>query len=78
MGGEDNEPSRRHLFLALDEDRAALLEVADDVRVVDDLLADVDRGAMELECLFDGLDCPLDTGAIASGRGENQPFYHRA
>jgi hypothetical protein len=47
------------------------------VGVVDDLLADVDRSAVELEGLLNSLDCPLDTGAIAPGRGENQPFYHR-
>ena len=40
---------RGHLGLVLDEDRAPRLEVAHDVRVVDDLLADVDGRAVEVE-----------------------------
>ena len=74
---EDDQASGRHFVLAVDEDGAALLEVANDMRVVDDLLANIDRGAVELECLLHGLDCPLDAGAIAPGRGEDQPFDHR-
>ena len=41
--GEDDRLALRHLGLLVDEDRAARLEVADDVQVVDDLLAHVDR-----------------------------------
>jgi hypothetical protein len=33
----------RRFLLALDEDRAALLEVADDVRVMHDLAPDINR-----------------------------------
>ena len=56
-----------HLRLLVDEDRAARLEIADDVDVVDDLLADVDRRAVVLERLLDRLDGALDTGAVAAG-----------
>ena len=45
VGGEDDGRAVGHLVELLDEDGAALLEVADDVLVVDDLLADVDRRA---------------------------------
>jgi hypothetical protein len=44
---ENEDRSGRGLRLVLDEDRAALFEVADDVRVVHDLLANVDRGPVE-------------------------------
>ena len=56
-----------HVVLVLDEDGAASLEVADDVQVVHDLLADVDRRAVEAERLLDRLDRALDAGAVAAG-----------
>ncbi len=75
--GEDDGRPERDVLLALDEDRAAFFELTHDVRVVHDLLAHVDRGAMEVECLLNSLDCPLDAGAIAPRRGEEQPLDHR-
>ena len=48
MGGEHDERSLGDVLLRLDEDRAALLEVAHDVDVVDDLVADVDRRPVAL------------------------------
>ena len=62
----DDRRARRHLGLLVDEDRAARLEIADDVDVVDDLLADVDRRAVVLERLLDRLDGALDPGAVAA------------
>ena len=47
---------RRHLGDAVDEDGSAALEVADDVGVVDDLLAHIDRRPVQLESLLHGLD----------------------
>jgi len=35
--------------------------------VVDDLLADVHRRAVQLQRLLDRLDGPLDTGAVPAG-----------
>jgi hypothetical protein len=64
------------VLLALDEDRSPALEIADDVRVVHDLLPDVDRWALELERPFDGFHCPLDAGAIPAGGSEKQPPDH--
>ena len=43
VGGEDDHLALRHLGLLVDEDRAALAQLLDDVLVVDDLLAHVDR-----------------------------------
>ena len=68
----------RDVALVLDEDRAPRLEVADDVDVVDDLLADVDRRAVVLERALDGLDGALDAGAVAArGRKEDALDGHR-
>ena len=74
---EDDVAPPRHLPDVVDEHGSAPLEVADDVRVVDDLLADVDRRPVQLEGPLHGLDCPLDAGAIAPWRGEDQPLDHR-
>ena len=74
---DDSEPARR-LLLALDEDGAAALEVADDVGVVDDLTANVDRGPVQLQRSLDGLDGPFDASAVPARRGKKQPRNHRA
>jgi hypothetical protein len=44
---------------------------------VDDLLADVDRRAVEIEGLFDRVDRALDAGAIAPGRSEEHFPNHQ-
>jgi hypothetical protein len=67
---EDDGRALGHLVDLLDEDRAASLEVGDDVGVVDDLLAHVDAGAVALERLLDDLHRALDAGARRSRRGE--------
>ena len=61
---------RSALVQLLHEDRAALAQLLDDVLVVDDLLADVDRRAVELERALDGLDGPVDARAVAARRRE--------
>ena len=70
VGGKHDGRALGHLVGLLDEDRAPLLEGRHDVLVVDDLLAHVDRRAVELEGLFDRDDGTVDTGAVAAGRGE--------
>ena len=72
--GEDDGRALGHLLDRVDEDRAELLELADDVRVVDDLLADVDRLAVEPERPLDRVDGPLDPGAIAAGEARRTRF----
>ena len=57
-----------HLVELLDEDRAARLEVGHDVLVVHDLLADVDGRAVEVERLLHGDHRPVDAGAVAARR----------
>jgi len=61
----------------LDEDRAARFQVADNVRVVDDLLADVDGGPVDLEGALHGLDRSLDSSAKTSMRGDDDTRHHR-
>jgi hypothetical protein len=76
VGGEDDRRSFRHLGLTLDEDRTAFLQIPDDVRVVDDLLANVDRRAVQVEQALDGLDRALDAGAVATRRGQEDSLHH--
>ena len=77
VGRVDDGRASRNLGLLLDEDRAARLEIADDVDVVDDLLADVDGRAVVLERELDRLDGALDAGAVAARRGEKNALDHR-
>ena len=77
VGGEDHGLTGRDLVELLDEDRAARLEVGDDVLVVDDLLADVDRGAVEVERLLDRDDGAVDTGAVAPWRRQQHGLLGR-
>ena len=63
MGGEDDPRAVRHLVELLDEDGTAALEVLDDVRVVHDLAAHVDRSPEAIECGRHGVDGALDSGA---------------
>src|SRR6266516_724580 len=60
----------RNLVLGLDEDRAEALEPADDVLVVDDLMADVDRRPVLLEEALDDLDRSVDARAERARSGE--------
>ena len=71
MGGEDHRLlGVRDLVELLDEDRALRLEVLDDVAVVDDLVADIDRRPEPLERQLHDLDGAIDAGAEAARRAE--------
>src|SRR6185312_4317011 len=73
---EDNELALGHLVLGFDENGAAGLEVADDMDVVDDLVAHVDGRAMLLEQLLDDVDRAYDSGAEASRRRDEHTLAH--
>jgi hypothetical protein len=73
---EHDRRALRRLGLGVDEDRAPRFQLADDMDVVDDLLADVDGRAVVLEGELDRLDGALDAGAVAAGRGEEDAFDH--
>src|SRR6185295_15085180 len=73
MGGEDGDRALGDRVLQLvDEDRAALAQRGHDVLVVDDLLADVDRRAVQLERALDRLHRPVHARAVAARSGEEQ------
>src|SRR3712207_1753084 len=61
---------RSHLVGLVHEDRPAPLERRHHVLVVDDLLADVDRGAVDLQGALDGDRRPVHAGAVAPGAGQ--------
>ncbi len=78
MCGEHHDRALGHLFGLLDEDRALGFEVGNDVLVVHDLLAHVDRCAMHLERLLDAVDGSLDAGAVPTWLGEQHPLLRGA
>ena len=71
MGAEDRHGARRHVLQCLDETRALRLERFDDVAIVDDLVAHVDRRAMLGQRPLDDIDRPNDAGAKPARLGEN-------
>jgi hypothetical protein len=66
MSGENDDAILGHLRLVLNEDRAAIGQIAHDVPVVDDLLTDVHRGAEVVERPLDGIDRPVYSGAVSA------------
>src|SRR3712207_2953102 len=61
---------RSHLVGLVDEDRPTPLERRHHVLVVDDLLADVDRGAVDLQGALDSDHRPVHAGAVTPGIGQ--------
>src|SRR5688500_8862563 len=74
MRREDDEFSFGDLGLLLDEDRAALCELLNDVLVVDDLLAHVHGRTVHVERALDGFDRAIDASAIATRSGQANAF----
>ena len=70
MGGEHHHRTGRDVRVLVHEHRTALLQGSHHVQVVDDLLADVDGGAVALERHLDRLHGPVDTGTVAAWLGE--------
>src|SRR5262249_47800842 len=70
VGGEHNQSALWDLVGFLYEDRAALLERPHYVRVVHDLLADINRGAELVEHALDGLDRAVHARAITARLGK--------
>src|SRR6202011_3991409 len=64
VGGEYADSALGHLGLLVNEDRSPLAQPGDHVLVVDDLLADVDGRAVDLERSFDGLHGAIDSCAV--------------
>jgi hypothetical protein len=71
---ENDVGALRHLIDLVDEDRALLFKGGDDVNVVNDLLAHVDRGTKIGERFFHRDDRSVDPGAIASRGRQEHPL----
>ena len=69
--GEHRHGVRRHFGQLLDEHRALGLEILDDVLVVHDLVAHIDRRAVLLQRALDDLDRTHHAGAEAAGLGQD-------
>ncbi len=66
VGAEHGAGARRDLIQLVDEDGPARAQVFHHMAVVHDLVTDVDRRAIFLQCPLDNLNRPLDTGAEAA------------
>ena len=64
MRRQDHDRCLRHLVQLVHENGALPFQVAHHVEVVDDLLADVDGAAVELERSLDGVHRTFDAGAV--------------
>ena len=70
MRREHDQPVLGHLVQLLDEHRTQAAQLVDDVAVVDDLVADIDRRAVLAQGPLDHVDRALDPGAEAARAGE--------
>lgn len=66
MRAEDHGIAGRHFLEFLEEDRALLFQILDDVLVVNDFVAHVDRRAVHGYCALDDLDRAIDACAEAA------------
>ena len=71
MRGKDDGPVWRALVQLFYKDGAQLFEAGDNVLIVDDFMAHIDRGAPFAERLFDDLDSAINPGAKTTGGGES-------
>jgi hypothetical protein len=69
MCGEDHGATFRNFISLVDEDDALLLEGSDDVLVVNDLFADVDGSAVNLEGFLNSDHCAINSCAISTRGG---------
>ncbi len=76
VGGENDDRSLGNLGLLLHEHGALGLQVADDVQVVDDLLAHVDGSAVLGERPLHGVDGSIDAGAVSAGGSQEHLSGH--
>jgi hypothetical protein len=74
VGAEYGDRQRRHLRQILNEDRAFVLQAFDHVFIVDDLMPDIDRRTIFLECALDDLDCTYH--ARAKSAGLRKIYFH--
>ena len=72
MGGKDNRRAGfRNLVEFLDENGALCLQHFNDVAIMDDFMADIDRRAVGLDGSFDRVDRPNHAGAEAAWGAED-------
>ena len=76
VGRQDDHRALGDLRLLLHEDRALPLQVPDHVEVVHDLLADVDRRAIDPEGSLHGVDGSLHARAVAARPGQQDSAGH--
>ncbi len=73
MGAEHGHGAGWDFVDLVDEDGAPPAQLLDDVVVMNDLMAHIDRRAVLFERAFDDLDGALDPGAEAARPGQDHP-----
>jgi hypothetical protein len=66
VSAEDHALAGRHLIETVDENRAFSLERLEHEAIVYDLMADVERTAVSVQCAAHSLDRSIDPGAKAA------------
>src|SRR6185503_12329873 len=75
VGAENRHAAGRDFSELVDEMRALGAQSLDHMPVMDDLVPDIDRGSVFLECALDDFDRALDAGAKPSWLGQNDPHF---
>jgi hypothetical protein len=75
VGAKDDGCAKGNIFDFFNEDDALALEVLDDPFVVDDGVADVERGSVDLQGKIDNFDCVRDSSAKSSGGGKQNTIH---
>jgi LmbE family N-acetylglucosaminyl deacetylase len=70
VGTHDDPGANWNLVKILDKNRALIAKIRDDMIVVHDLMAHVDRGAESLERALNDFDGTLHPGTKSSGLGQ--------
>jgi hypothetical protein len=73
----DHPRSFGNLIQLVDKDRALLRQIGHNIAVMDDLLADVDRGAKGIERNLHDIDGPHNAGAEAARLEKENPLSFR-
>jgi hypothetical protein len=74
MCGEDHGVTFRHFICLIDEDDTLLLEGGDNMLIVNNLFADVDGSAVNLEGFLNSDHCAINSCAISTRGGQKNAF----
>ena len=71
MGTENHRATIRHLVQFIDKHGTARPQTFDNMAIMHDFMAHIDRGTKQLQCAFDNLDSTINTGTKTARICEN-------